>query len=733
MRRILLSLLAIVVVFSYLNPDYVSGQDASEKIKLRLATAYENSSYYDIGKYTELLGCELDLNLKAIPSQGSWENLNFIRNHEAEFALTQLDSYIEYRNTYLDSSIVVIQPLYTEYLHIIVRNPLRLTDFDQFVGKRIFVGRPRSGTAITAENLLSLMGVSPNEYTLVDAESPIVVGRMFLSDSLDIAMYVDALDNRYLRDLMNTANCRLFSLYAGAIKYITRDVPREKLGLVHISAIPARTYMGQESAVVTVAVPVLLVAKKDIQPAIIKAVNQLVQAAIDSVRSQGEQGKLEEIGDHLRRPPGIILDPAGNWPSASNSALFFINIGVLLVVIFLLAMIMRKYSCKIVRFCRSRWISIVLFSAAGICLACAIGIYSLEHSINEYFGTLYETLWSILIYITSGLENRIPITTAGRIMASLLLIAGPVFLALLIGFFASSIILNALESKMAKNQKDHYVILNWSNRTMEVIKQLHSVMLGEEGRSVIVVVSDDPNLNFKELQQRFNRKSSHSIFEDVYFCPGDPCEEDSLLNANVQDSKAVIIMADEGREGSADEKTFRSLMAVRKVVESENAKKPDKQNKVHVVVELINTENSYVVENIATRFPGTVDLVAGGRVRTLLLAQATLIPGLTQFYRDLLAFGEETNEVYLIPLPKSAVDLTFSEFVAKIVSRNDSNRQPMIPLGIFRNVNGKPEIATNPKPKIKNGEDNPLYKLRENDQLLVLTYGEPKESDLILP
>jgi len=210
----------------------------------------------------------------------------------------------------------------------------------------------------------------------------------------------------------------------------------------------------------------------------------------------------------------------------------------------------------------------------------------------------------------------------------------------------------------------------------------------------------------------------------VYFHPGDPSNDRCLLNVNVQDAKSILIMADTNEEKSADEKSIRSLLALQKI--AEDIQKTD----MHVVIELLKIENYTVVENISRHFPGVIDSISGARIRTLLLAQATIIPGLTSFYRDLLSFGKDTNELYLVPIPSSAVGETFSEYAAKVICGYSNSRQPIIPMGLHRITKGNPMLANNPKAHNDDGSENPFYRLQKGDKLLVMTYDAPDPKEL---
>ncbi len=138
--------------------------------------------------------------------------------------------------------------------------------------------------------------------------------------------------------------------------------------------------------------------------------------------------------------------------------------------------------------------------------------YYFEHEVNENFSTIFEALWSITIYLCSGLEDRTLITPQGRVCAAVGLILGPLIFAAITAWMAAVII--HWGKKMPSNLKDHYVVLNWNQRALKVIDEIRNPLNSQENggeQAAVVVVTD--NLNIKEtLGARTNGK----VFEGVF-------------------------------------------------------------------------------------------------------------------------------------------------------------------------------------------------------------------------
>lgn len=362
---------------------------------------------------------------------------------------------------------------------------------------------------------------------------------------------------------------------------------------------------------------------------------------------------------------------------------------------------------------RDRLPLIVVLAFGAAILAITITTYGLEHRVNRHFSTLHEAFWSITVYLLSGLEDRAPLTDPGRFVAALGLLLGPAFLALASGWLAGVFIKR--KRKMPQNLRDHYLLLNWNDRAASVVRELHHPLLREkDGVSVVVVLTDDESLNIRQLKEAGS--GWDETFEDFFVSIGDPTDRRALLNANAQDARTIVILADE-RQG--DERTIRSLMTLRRIARELGL------DRLHIVAELINAANDSVVDELARDFPGTLERVSGLRFRTCLLAQAALTPGLVGFYTDLLRVSDDTNEVYTQEIPASAVGMPFRDYAAMVIRMRCE--EPLIPVGVQRTVDGKTCMLTNPKP----GESGDL--LEAGDRLVMIAWEPPAREALPVP
>jgi TRAP transporter TAXI family solute receptor len=731
---ILLNIICLILL--WLAP--LSAQQVEPQVEVRLAGGIEGGTYYDIALYTQELSRDGRVKINMVPTKGSWDNLDLLCAGNVEFALVQLDAAIKHNYYNNDPDLKAIRPLYTEFLHVILRDPLDMLDLSEVSGKNIFYGATRSGTAITSRNILEMIGITPGKYQRIpigDNNYNDII-RFFQEDSIDVIMYTGALGNEFITTLMNSTPGKLFSLDAETIQklIIEKDIVLSKI--MNVENIPPDTYNRQERIIRAVTIPVVLLSQNHISDRIISAVDSVVLKAVDSLRMAGHQGQLEKAENVILPVSNLKSHDPVQWSKNRSVFRFWIELAVIVGILALLVWGGLTKAHVIARLFQIQKISMYLTATAVVSLICAVGIYGLEHSVNRHFESLHETMWSMLVYLTSGLEDRVPITPWGKVMASILLVVGPVFLTMLAGFFASSIIIKKLGYKMDKHSKNHCLILNWSRYSLDVIRQLHSPTLSQKRDISIVVMSDDSTLNLKQLHDSFKEAESEAEFKNVTFCPGDPCDTKCLAGANVAKAESVLIMNDhKDEEHPSDEKTIRTLMMLRELLEKETEKQRKRhsgKNKMvkmpNIIVELVNLENCTVIDCIEKIFPGTIDYVSGNRIRTLLLSQAVYTPGLSKFYRDLLSFDEDSNEVYSVKIPDGAVNENFYEYASAILMHN---REPwMIPVGLRRRINGRPKPITNPKPKIDNERNGKSYTLQKDDEILVLAYRPPETEDL---
>ncbi|MBN1222296.1 MAG: TAXI family TRAP transporter solute-binding subunit [Candidatus Aminicenantes bacterium] len=171
---ILMSLVSLMILLSVLNG--LSG--AMEKHRLILATATTGGTYYPVGVAiatltTNNLDASHGVSMTAITSAGSGENIQLLRNREADMAIIQSlygamawQGKGRYRNgaqSYLRSLTV----LWENVEHFVILEKYAATgnmsDLGNIRKKNFSIGQRGSGTETSGRVILEALGFSPNK------------------------------------------------------------------------------------------------------------------------------------------------------------------------------------------------------------------------------------------------------------------------------------------------------------------------------------------------------------------------------------------------------------------------------------------------------------------------------------------------------------------------------------------------------------------------------------------
>ena len=141
-------------------------------VDYKIVTASERGTYIKIGRdLAQLVAPSADINLDALPSAGSAENVRRLRYEPGvKLALVQSDVYQSYIDIAaagnatarsLIQPLRVIMPLYNEEIYFIVRADSERNYIHEIKNARINAGEAGSGTALTSATLYRLMFDEP--------------------------------------------------------------------------------------------------------------------------------------------------------------------------------------------------------------------------------------------------------------------------------------------------------------------------------------------------------------------------------------------------------------------------------------------------------------------------------------------------------------------------------------------------------------------------------------------
>ncbi|WP_456272891.1 potassium channel family protein [Bacillus sp. AK031] len=251
------------------------------------------------------------------------------------------------------------------------------------------------------------------------------------------------------------------------------------------------------------------------------------------------------------------------------------------------------------------------------------GTFSIHLLEPDTFPTLFEGFWWTMTTLTTvGYGDYSPLTVEGRLLGIFLFIFGIGIIGLLISKIMDALATyNTLkkEGKLLYKKEGHFVYIGWSSRTGRAIKEV----LAHNREKKIVLIDQLETTPF-----------SH---ENVHFISGDASDEEVLLKANILKADRVAIFSDMSitQPVLADGKSLLVASAVEALSKKHNGN-------VHSIVEVMEEKNIPLFNHIDVD-----DFILSNDSVSLLMAKATLQPGTTGLFRQLLSkkFGKNIHEL----------------------------------------------------------------------------------------
>lgn len=200
-----------------------------------------------------------------------------------------------------------------------------------------------------------------------------------------------------------------------------------------------------------------------------------------------------------------------------------------------------------------RNIRILLLAASLMLLTSAAVTYLVERSSNPDLASFGDCLWwAIVTMSTVGYGDRSPITGAGRLVASVVMITGPVLLVTLVSAVGISVYeqrRKGMKGESPITTKGHIVICGWNRKAKDIINELR---LSPKFRNIPITIVDD-SVETAPLNEK-----------NTFFVKGNPCEISVLDQANVREAKYAIVIASDNTP-AADQKTVLAVLAIESI------------------------------------------------------------------------------------------------------------------------------------------------------------------------
>ena len=284
------------------------------------------------------------------------------------------------------------------------------------------------------------------------------------------------------------------------------------------------------------------------------------------------------------------------------------------------------------------------------------------------FRTFFDGIWwAIVTAATVGYGDFVPQTSAGKVVAILLILLGTGFISAY--FVALSTKAVARENALVKGElpyvrAGHTVIVGWNERAREVINHVPSA-------SYVII---DSTLNHFPITMK-----------NVHFIKGNPTHDEILHKANITEAKIVLITADQHKnEADADMNAILTLLTIKSL-----------NPNVYAIIEILT---AHQVNN--AKRAGADEVIQTNLLSGFMMLNSICSPGIVKVVEELLD-QVKGKKLELIDAPKELIGKTFNEGYEKLRGKH------ALLLGIIRGE----ESYFNP---------SPVFTIEKNDRLFVL-------------
>jgi len=321
---------------------------------------------------------------------------------------------------------------------------------------------------------------------------------------------------------------------------------------------------------------------------------------------------------------------------------------------------------------------VLLLTAFALLAFGSVGIYLAEHGDNSDFATAGDSVWwAVVTMSTVGYGDKVPLTPAGRVIASVAMLGGPILLLSLVGSVTVLVYdewRRTVNGMSEVNSKEHILICGWKPKSRDAINELR---LSRTFRNWPITIIDD-QIDTKPVEDA-----------KVTFIRGSPTDTSVLERANIRQAGFAIVFAEDATP-IADQRTTLAVLAIKDLNPSirTSAELNDIKNEPH-----LRRAGCDVVVN-------TADLTSK------LLALSIENSAINGVISELVS-RTRGNEVYRIELPSRYSNRPFEEAFEALKRSHD-----VIVIGVER----ANESLINPSAD---------FSLRPDDFLLVISEHSP--------
>jgi voltage-gated potassium channel len=207
---------------------------------------------------------------------------------------------------------------------------------------------------------------------------------------------------------------------------------------------------------------------------------------------------------------------------------------------------------------------IIIFLVA-ILTSAALLVHLIEHRHNSQFSNLFDAFWwAIVTLSTVGYGDITPVSTIGKLITSLYILASVITVSLITASISSFYISKLIQEGKGLSQikhEQHVVLLGWNSSGNRIIEHLNQHL------------PKVPLTMVNQLAEEAVNELLHLFKDKLSFVRGDFTREAILKRANISAARAVIIIPDTSTtqsEASLDERNLLAVLTVKAIAHSTN-------------------------------------------------------------------------------------------------------------------------------------------------------------------
>lgn len=228
---------------------------------LTLGTGAMTGTYFPLGNaFANAWTTHSDnLSVMSHSTRGSIDNIRLLQQGELNLAIAQSDIVIAAlggRGSFTGrtfSDLRVLMALYPEVVQIVVAADSDIVNLAQLRGRRVIVGPPGSGNALTAVELLAACGIGPADFTPAYISYDDMIQAMERREN-DAAIVIAGIPTMTISELQKRLPLRIISFSSAEIASLTKALPYLS-GL----SLPEATYKTGSGNLETLALMAMLV------------------------------------------------------------------------------------------------------------------------------------------------------------------------------------------------------------------------------------------------------------------------------------------------------------------------------------------------------------------------------------------------------------------------------------------------------------------------------------------